>query len=86
MTSRDFEIQSDIMFWAGRLIGFDQQYEAAKEIIETVEYAKHHWIDKCIEVIEKRRASIKEVLPSEKDDIEYRLCEELIEELEKLKG
>ena len=39
MDEEEFELRNEVQFWAGRLFGFDQQYEAAKEIVETIKHA-----------------------------------------------
>jgi predicted RNase H-like nuclease (RuvC/YqgF family) len=34
-----FELQQSVQYWAGRLIGHEQAYDIAKEIIEAIAYA-----------------------------------------------
>lgn len=40
MTKEEFRIQKEVAFWGGRLMGHPKQWEIAKEIVATIEYAK----------------------------------------------
>lgn len=40
MTQEDYELSKEVHFWAGRLIGNEQAYEIAHEIVEAINYSE----------------------------------------------
>lgn len=67
----EFEHIKETAFWAGRLMGYDQDWEIAKEIVESIEYAEkplqqeNEQIGKRItvvtEIAREQKARIKEL-------------------------
>jgi len=39
MDEEEFELRNETAYWAGMLIGYDRQWEVAKEIVETIKHA-----------------------------------------------
>ncbi|KKN79746.1 hypothetical protein LCGC14_0337680 [marine sediment metagenome] len=40
MNKKDFELSKEIQYWAGRLIGHDQAYDIAEEIVEAIKHSE----------------------------------------------
>ena len=40
--------EKEIAYWAGRLIGYDQAWEVAEEIVEAIKKAQNSMINKIV--------------------------------------